>query len=101
MTVVDMNVIAYLYLLGEHTAAAEALLECDWAASILDAASCATYGGLHQAKDTDSRPVQAIGKMRHLKWVKQRAAFDAYHLNEELAYAASPQDAPTQICEVR
>jgi predicted nucleic acid-binding protein len=37
MIVVDTNVLAYLYLLGEHTAAAEALLELDpdWSAPIL------------------------------------------------------------------
>lgn len=37
MIVVDSNVLAYLYLPGEHTAAAEALLEQDpdWAAPIL------------------------------------------------------------------
>jgi hypothetical protein len=37
MIVVDSSVIAYLYLPGEHTAAAEALLEqgADWAAPIL------------------------------------------------------------------
>jgi len=37
MIVVDSNVIAYLYLPGEHTVAAEALLqrEADWAAPIL------------------------------------------------------------------
>lgn len=37
MIVVDTNVIAYLYLPGEHTTAAEALLEQDheWAAPIL------------------------------------------------------------------
>jgi predicted nucleic acid-binding protein len=37
MIVVDSNVLAYLYLPGEHTAAAEALLEedPDWAAPIL------------------------------------------------------------------
>jgi predicted nucleic acid-binding protein len=37
MIVVDSNVLAYLYLPGEHTAAAEALLEqdSDWAAPIL------------------------------------------------------------------
>lgn len=37
MIVVDTNVIAYLYLPGEHTAAAEALLErdADWCAPIL------------------------------------------------------------------
>ena len=37
MIVVDTNVLAYLYLPGEHTAAAEALLEHDpeWAAPIL------------------------------------------------------------------
>ena len=37
MIVVDTNVLAYLYLPGEHTAAAEALLERDpeWSAPIL------------------------------------------------------------------
>lgn len=37
MIVVDTNVVAYLYLPGEHTAAAEALLEqdADWAAPVL------------------------------------------------------------------
>ena len=37
MIVVDTNVVAYLYLPGEHTAAAESLLEEDpeWAAPIL------------------------------------------------------------------
>lgn len=37
MIVVDCNVLAYLYLPGEYTAAAEALLErdADWAAPIL------------------------------------------------------------------
>lgn len=37
MIVVDTNVLAYLYLPGEHTAAAEALLESDpdWAAPLL------------------------------------------------------------------
>lgn len=37
MIVVDSNVVAYLYLPGEYTAAAEALLEqdADWAAPIL------------------------------------------------------------------
>ncbi len=37
MIVVDTNVLAYLYLPGEHTAAAEALLErdVDWASPIL------------------------------------------------------------------
>ena len=37
MIVVDSNVLAYLYLPGEYTAAAEALLEqdADWAATIL------------------------------------------------------------------
>ena len=37
MIVVDSNVIAYLYLTGEHTAAAEALLQSDgtWAAPLL------------------------------------------------------------------
>jgi predicted nucleic acid-binding protein len=37
MIVVDSNVVAYLYLPGEHTAAAEALLEAhvDWAAPVL------------------------------------------------------------------
>ncbi|HCK81298.1 MAG TPA: type II toxin-antitoxin system VapC family toxin [Candidatus Competibacter sp.] len=37
MIVVDSNVLAYLYLPGEHTAAAEALLEsdADWAAPVL------------------------------------------------------------------
>lgn len=37
MIVVDSNVVAYLYLPGEHTAAAEALLEQDseWAAPVL------------------------------------------------------------------
>lgn len=37
MTVVDSNVVAYLYLPGEYTAAAEALLERDpdWAAPLL------------------------------------------------------------------
>jgi predicted nucleic acid-binding protein len=37
MIVVDTNVVAYLYLPGEHTAAAEALLERDpdWCAPIL------------------------------------------------------------------
>ena len=37
MIVVDSNVLAYLYLPGEHTAAAEALLEQDpdWAAPVL------------------------------------------------------------------
>lgn len=37
MIVVDTNIIAYLYLPGEHTAAAEALLEreADWCAPIL------------------------------------------------------------------
>jgi len=37
MIVVDSNVLAYLYLPGEHTAAAEALLERDpdWASPIL------------------------------------------------------------------
>jgi len=35
--VVDSNVIAYLYLPGDHTASAEALLEqdADWAAPLL------------------------------------------------------------------
>ena len=37
MTMVDSNVLAYLYLPGEYTAAAEALLEedADWSAPIL------------------------------------------------------------------
>jgi predicted nucleic acid-binding protein len=37
MIVVDSNVVAYLYLPGEHTASAEALLEqdADWAAPLL------------------------------------------------------------------
>lgn len=37
MIVVDTNVLAYLYLPGEHTAAAEALLnmDADWAAPLL------------------------------------------------------------------
>ncbi len=37
MIVVDSNILAYLYLPGEHTAAAEALLqrEPDWAAPVL------------------------------------------------------------------
>lgn len=37
MIVVDSNVVAYLYLPGEHTAKAEALLEqdADWAAPVL------------------------------------------------------------------
>jgi predicted nucleic acid-binding protein len=37
MIVVDSNVVAYLYLPGEYTAAAEALLEAhvDWAAPVL------------------------------------------------------------------
>lgn len=37
MIVVDSNIVAYLYLPGEHTAAAEALLEKDpsWAAPVL------------------------------------------------------------------
>ena len=37
MIVVDSNVLAYLYLPGEHTAEAEALLvrEPDWAAPVL------------------------------------------------------------------
>lgn len=37
MIVVDSNIIAYLYLSGEHTAKAEALLESDahWAAPLL------------------------------------------------------------------
>ena len=37
MIVVDTNVLAYLYLPGEHTPAAEALLEADpeWAAPVL------------------------------------------------------------------
>ena len=37
MIVVDSNVVAYLYLPGEHTAKAEALLEqdSDWAAPVL------------------------------------------------------------------
>ncbi|HSW04681.1 type II toxin-antitoxin system VapC family toxin [Aquabacterium sp.] len=37
MIVVDSNVVAYLYLPGEHTAAAEALFESDpdWAAPLL------------------------------------------------------------------
>ena len=37
MIVVDSNVVAYLYLPGEHTAAAEALLESDpeWVAPLL------------------------------------------------------------------
>lgn len=37
MIVVDSNVLAYLYLPGEHTSAAEALLErdADWASPIL------------------------------------------------------------------
>ena len=37
MIVVDSNVLAYLYLPGEHTAAAEALMEHDpdWAAPVL------------------------------------------------------------------
>ena len=37
MIVVDTNVLAYLYLPGEHTVAAESLLEreCDWAAPLL------------------------------------------------------------------
>ena len=37
MIVVDSNVVAYLYLPGEHTAAAEALLESDpeWVAPVL------------------------------------------------------------------
>jgi predicted nucleic acid-binding protein len=37
MIVVDSNVLAYLYLPGEHTAAAEALLQSDpdWAAPLL------------------------------------------------------------------
>ena len=37
MIVVDSNVLAYLYLPGEHTAAAEALLQrdSDWAAPVL------------------------------------------------------------------
>ena len=37
MIVIDSNVLAYLYLPGEHTAAAEALLQSDpdWAAPLL------------------------------------------------------------------
>ena len=37
MIVVDTNVLAYLYLPGEHTATAEALLahDADWAAPLL------------------------------------------------------------------
>ena len=37
MIVVDTNVVAYLYLPGEHSAAAESLLErdCAWAAPVL------------------------------------------------------------------
>lgn len=37
MIVVDSNILAYLYLPGEHTAAAEALLASDgvWAAPLL------------------------------------------------------------------
>ena len=37
MIIVDSNVLAYLYLPGEHTAAAEALLEAEpeWAAPVL------------------------------------------------------------------